>query len=117
MSTLNWVLGAVTVIAASGTTNAQDARDPRSATPAGGLAAPATPETAVPPSLRLAAIDVSAAAFRKLDTDHDGRISALEANAAPRVAEGFLQADANKDGFLSLEEFRSLAEITPTPSP
>jgi hypothetical protein len=63
---------------------------------------------------RLAAIDVSDAAFKKLDTDHDGRISALEANANPKVAARFLEADKNHDGYLSLEEFRSLG--TPAPS-
>jgi hypothetical protein len=62
---------------------------------------------------RLAAIDVSDAAFRKLDTDHDGRISALEANANPKVAARFLEADKNHDGYLSLEEFRSLGKPSP----
>jgi hypothetical protein len=57
---------------------------------------------------RWALIDVSDAAFKKLDTDHDGRISALEANADPKVAARFLEADKDHDGFLSLEEFRSL---------
>ncbi len=73
---------------------------------------------------RLAAIDVSDAAFRKLDTDHDGRISALEANANPKVAARFLEADKNRDGYLSLEEFRSLgnagpadAATSPAPTP
>lgn len=63
---------------------------------------------------RLAAIDVSDAAFRKLDADHDGRISALEANANPKVAERFLEADRNHDGYLSLEEFRSLGKPATT---
>ncbi len=64
--------------------------------------------------IRLATIDVSDAAFRKLDTDHDGRISALEANASPKVAARFLEADRNHDGFLSLEEFKTLANPPPT---
>jgi hypothetical protein len=63
---------------------------------------------------RLAVIDVSDAAFNKLDTDHDGRISALEANANPKVAARFLEADRDHDGFLSREEFRSLG--TPAPA-
>src|SRR5215475_5571554 len=62
---------------------------------------------------RWAVIDVSDAAFRKLDTDHDGRISALEANADPKVAARFLEADKDHDGFLSLEEFRSLGAPSP----
>ena len=65
---------------------------------------------------RLAAIDVSDAAFKKLDTDHDGRISALEANANPKVAARFLEADKNHDGYLSPEEFRSLGNAVVTES-
>jgi hypothetical protein len=65
---------------------------------------------------RLAAIDISDAAFRKLDTDHDGRISALEANANPKVAARFLDADKNHDGYLSLEEFKSLGNAGPADS-
>ena len=61
-----------------------------------------------PRPIHTAAIDTSEAAFRKLDADHDGRISALEANSDPKVAERFLQADKNHDGFLSLAEFRTL---------
>lgn len=67
--------------------------------------------------IRLATIDVSDAAFRKLDTDHDGRISALEANASPKVAARFLEADRNHDGFLSLEEFKTLANPPPEAPP
>ena len=67
--------------------------------------------------IRLAAIDVSDAAFRKLDTDHDGRISALEANASPKVAARFLEADRNHDGFLSPEEFKTLAHPAPAAPP
>ena len=62
-----------------------------------------------PLTIHTAAIDTSEAAFRKLDTDHDGRISALEANSDPKVAERFLQADKNHDGFLSPAEFRALS--------
>jgi hypothetical protein len=65
--------------------------------------------------IRLATIDVSDTAFQKLDTDHDGRISALEANASPKVAARFLEADRNHDGFLSPEEFKTLG--TPLTAP
>ena len=58
--------------------------------------------------LRLAAMDTSAAAFRKLDTDNDGRISALEAAENPRVAAAFTMADKDKDGYLSREEFEAM---------
>ena len=67
------------------------------------------------PTLRLAAIDTSQAAFRKLDTDHDGRISALEANQNPRVAAAFPMADRDKDGYLSMEEFEALSRAVPKP--
>src|ERR1700730_9333671 len=59
--------------------------------------------------LRLARMDTSEAAFRKLDTDNDGRISALEAAENPRVAAAFTMADKDKDGYLSLEEFESIS--------
>lgn len=58
--------------------------------------------------MRLAAMDTSAAAFRKLDEDKDGRISALEAANNPRVATAFTLADKDKDGFLSKEEFEAM---------
>jgi hypothetical protein len=58
--------------------------------------------------LRLAAMDTSAAAFRKLDADNDGRISALEAAENPRVAAAFTMADKDKDGYLSKEEFEAM---------
>jgi hypothetical protein len=59
--------------------------------------------------LRLARMDTSVAAFRKLDTDDDGRISALEAAENPRVAAAFTMADKDKDGYLSAEEFESIS--------
>ena len=80
--------------------------------PADGGQAPAP---APVPRLRLAAIDTSEAAFRKLDTDHDGRISALEANQNPRVAAAFPMADRDKDGYLSREEFEALNRTLPKP--
>jgi len=58
--------------------------------------------------LRLAAMDTSVAAFRKLDADNDGRISALEAAENPRIAAAFTMADKDKDGYLSEEEFHSM---------
>jgi cell division protein FtsN len=64
--------------------------------------------------LRLAAMDTSAAAFRKLDADNDGRISAIEAADNPRVAAAFTMADKDKDGYLSKEEFEALNPSTST---
>lgn len=69
-------------------------------------------ETATQPDpgtkMRLAAMDTSAAAFRKLDADNDGRISAIEAADNPRVAAAFTMADKDKDGYLSKEEFEAM---------
>jgi EF hand len=69
-------------------------------------------ETATQPDpgtkLRLAAMDTSEAAFRKLDADNDGRISAIEAADNPRVAAAFTMADKDKDGYLSKEEFEAI---------
>ncbi len=62
--------------------------------------------------MRLAAMDTSAAAFRKLDADNDGRISAIEAADNPRVAAAFTMADKDKDGYLSKEEFESMNAST-----
>ena len=58
---------------------------------------------------RLAASD--SAVFAKLDSDTDGRISAIEASNDSKVASGFTQADADKDGYLSKAEFASLAKM------
>jgi hypothetical protein len=63
--------------------------------------------------LRLARMDTSIVAFRKLDKDNDGRISALEAADNPRVAAAFSLADKDKDGYLSPEEFQSLGTAHP----
>jgi len=102
-------LGAAGLALAAQLAGAQQANPP--------TAIPASPPAADSPAqkaalqallIRLATIDVSDAAFRKLDTDHDGRISALEANASPKVAAKFLEADRNHDGFLSQEEFKTL---------
>jgi hypothetical protein len=59
-------------------------------------------------NMRLAAINTSNAAFHKLDTDDDGRISALEAAEDAKVATAFTMADKDKDGYLSKEEFQSI---------
>src|SRR3569832_963680 len=58
--------------------------------------------------MRLAVMDTSVAAFRKLDRDNDGRISALEAADNPKVAAAVTMADKDKDGYLSKEEFEAM---------
>ena len=64
---------------------------------------------------RLAAADN--ASFMKLDTDADGRVSAIEAAADSKVAQGFTAADADKDGYLSKAEFAQLGRSTERASP
>lgn len=108
-------LGVAGLALAAELAGAQQA-NPSTATPASPPATESTAQKAAVQAflIRLATIDVSDAAFAKLDTDHDGRISALEANANPKVAARFLEADRNHDGFLSLEEFKTLANPPPT---
>ena len=43
--------------------------------------------------------------FLQLDTNADGRVSKDEAQADARVAEQFDAGDANRDGYLSVQEF------------
>ncbi len=48
--------------------------------------------------------------LKKLDKDGDGRISREEAKAAPRLYEHFDAIDANKDGYLTVEELKAAHE-------
>jgi hypothetical protein len=57
---------------------------------------------------KVAAVDVNAAAFAKLDADTDGRVSAIEAANDTKVAAAFTTADADKDGYLSKDEFAAV---------
>jgi opacity protein-like surface antigen len=64
---------------------------------------------------RMAAADT--AAFNKLDTDGDGRVSAIEAANDSKVAAAFTQADVDKDGYLTKSEFANMARMkTPNDS-
>jgi EF hand len=83
----------------------------------------ASQESATPtatPSLtsskRITVSETSDAVFRKLDADHDGRISALEANANPKIAAQFVAADRDKDGYLSKEEFAAMSAAPMRPA-
>jgi Ca2+-binding EF-hand superfamily protein len=67
-------------------------------------------EPTVSDSSRMAAAD--SAAFTKLDSDADGRVSAIEAANDSKVAAGFTQADADKDGYLSKAEFANLGKAS-----
>ncbi|MGH8263790.1 MAG: EF-hand domain-containing protein [Steroidobacteraceae bacterium] len=48
--------------------------------------------------------------FSKLDTDHDGKISASEATANQKVADQFVAADKNQDGYLDQSEFAAITQ-------
>jgi Ca2+-binding EF-hand superfamily protein len=56
----------------------------------------------------------SGAMFKKLDADGDGRISRAEAQAAPRLAEHFDEIDANKDGFITMDEMKAAQAKRPS---
>ena len=49
-----------------------------------------------------------APSFMQIDANADGRISKEEARADARVAERFQEADTDRDGHLSLEEFSAI---------
>ena len=61
---------------------------------------------------RLAAADITAANFTKLDADADGRISAIEAATSSKLAAAFTAADTNRDGYLSKAEYAQLAKTS-----
>jgi len=48
--------------------------------------------------------------FGYLDSDKDQRLTPEEASADYAVAQGFQQADANRDGVLDKDEFASLSK-------
>ena len=56
----------------------------------------------------LAQSDTERPNFIQLDIDSDGRISKEEAKADSRVAKRFKEADANGDGYLTLDEFSDI---------
>ncbi len=77
---------------------AQAVIGPSAATPAQNSAAPAAAAGVTPGG-------AEAAAFARADKDRDGRLSRAEAEQLPMVLQRFDQIDANKDNFLSRDEF------------
>jgi Ca2+-binding EF-hand superfamily protein len=49
----------------------------------------------------------AALVFTALDANHDGKVTQAEAQKNPAVMQMFAQADKNKDGSLSKEEFQA----------
>jgi hypothetical protein len=105
-------ISAVALICIAGFVAAQSAAPDQTSASQAKTSPETTTATASQPDegtkLRLAAMDTSAAAFRKLDANKDGRISALEAAENPRIAAAFTMADKDKDGYLSEQEFKSM---------
>ena len=59
------------------------------------------PSTQQPSAADKAAAD----AFKRADSNHDGKLSREEAARLPAIAAKFDELDKDKDGLLSLEEF------------
>ena len=64
--------------------------------------AQAATSTAAPSDL-----DVVRTAFKRADTNGDGKLSREEAAALPAVAEKFTQLDKDSDGFINSAEFEA----------
>ena len=47
--------------------------------------------------------------FKKLDVNHDGKLSRQEVSFIPKLAAAFNETDTNKDGFVTYEEVRAYA--------
>lgn len=75
------------------------------------LHAQQTPATAPPATTAPAATGAgasaedSAAAFKRVDANNDGKISRAEAQASPAMAQRFDQIDADADGMITRAEY------------
>jgi len=86
-------------LAFGGVAGAQTAPQPA----ARSAAAPASPAPAPAARPRPSA---EQAAFERADTNHDGQLSAAEAQALPVIASRLRELDSDRNGSLSLEEFQ-----------
>lgn len=71
-------------------------------------AAPPANSTVAVPHNKVTTQDVEAA-FKRADADKDGKLSREEAEHFPALAQRFDQIDANRDRFISREEFLKAA--------
>lgn len=86
------------ILAAAGATHAQTAAAPAAANaPAAGGSSTAAPRQPTSTEVN--------AAFDRADENHDARLTRNEAERFPEVAKRFEQIDANRDTFISREEF------------
>lgn len=97
-------LALVSMAASAQSQNQIPARPGRAATSAR-VQAPAAVGT--PQGLRSPSLE---AAFRRADSDSDGRLSRQETEHFPMLAERFEQIDRNRDRHLSREEFQRAAQ-------
>jgi hypothetical protein len=84
-------------LAFGGVAGAQTAPQPT----ARSVAAPASPAPASRPRPT-----AEQAAFERADANHDGQLSAAEAQALPVIASRMRELDTDRNGSLSLEEFQ-----------
>jgi len=84
-------------LAFGGVAGAQTAPQPA----ARSAAAPSSPAPAARPRP-----SAEQAAFERADTNHDGQLSAAEAQALPVIASRLRELDSDRNGSLSLEEFQ-----------
>lgn len=75
---------------------------------ASSVRAQAPPGATIPPN-RATPQDLEAA-FKRADTNKDGKLSRQEAEHFPAVAQRFAQIDTDHDTFISLAEFRRAAD-------
>jgi hypothetical protein len=109
---------AFAAIFAASTAAAQTTEPPRSETDAAQQSA--APQTAAPQSMQGTPAEAAAPqkkSWSDLDTDKDGNLSKTEAAPIPSLQAVFDQADANADGALTGEEYKTYLAVNGQPSP
>ena len=73
-------------------------------------------QTVTPPVAATTARAVASGdAFSSLDTDKDGRVSSIEADADAGFSASFASMDANADGFVTQDEHRAQSKKNAKP--